>query len=218
MNNNELKEKIKKNLKEEIAISNIKNDLKTRTDKNKKITFTILSFCLILGLGIGIFIKANNSNNDLLQDTSAKLDIDVKAIEIDNLPEKFKFIENISIPKGYKLKDSYNTYIKSGKSTNEYDLLHDYVFYYQKDDNNTIKIAFSDVDKPIRDLFTNVGKHTLKLDDVELTICGNFHNYIVTFKHQDIYFDIDTTGITKNEILALSQSIIDNINKANISN
>lgn len=132
MNNNELKEKIKKNLKEEIAISNIKNDLKTRTAKNKKITFTILSFCLILGLGIGIFIKANNSNNDLLQDTSAKLDIDVKAIEIDNLPEKFKFIENISIPKGYKLKDSYNTYIKSGKSTNEYDLLHDYVFYYQK--------------------------------------------------------------------------------------
>ena len=91
MNNNELKEKIKKNLKEEIAISNIKNDLKTRTAKNKKITFTILSFCLILGLGIGIFIKANNSNNDLLQDTSAKLDIDVKAIEIDNLPEKFKF-------------------------------------------------------------------------------------------------------------------------------
>ena len=57
MNNNELKEKIKKNLKEEIAISNIKNDLKTRTAKNKKITFTILSFCLILGLGIGIFIK-----------------------------------------------------------------------------------------------------------------------------------------------------------------
>ena len=52
MNNNELKEKIKKNLKEEIAISNIKNDLKTRTAKNKKITFTILSFCLILGLGI----------------------------------------------------------------------------------------------------------------------------------------------------------------------
>ena len=41
MNNNELKEKIKKNLKEEIAISNIKNDLKTRTDKNKKINFQI---------------------------------------------------------------------------------------------------------------------------------------------------------------------------------
>ena len=85
MNNNELKEKIKKNLKEEIAISNIKNDLKTRTAKNKKITFTILSFCLILGLGIGIFIKANNSNNDLLQDTSAKLDIDVKVIYQRNL-------------------------------------------------------------------------------------------------------------------------------------
>ena len=49
-------------------------------------------------------------------------------------------------------------------------------------------------------------------------MCIRDSNYIVTFKHQDIYFDIDTTGITKNEILALSQSIIDNINKANISN
>ncbi len=37
--------------------------------------------------------------------------------------------------------------------------------------------------------------------------------YIVTFNFKDIYFDIETTGITENELLELLQSICTENNK-----
>ena len=37
--------------------------------------------------------------------------------------------------------------------------------------------------------------------------------YIVTFNFKDIYFDIETTGITENELLELLQSILTENNK-----
>ena len=61
MENNELKEKIRKNIKEDIAISNIRKEFDMKTSKNKKIVYSISSICAVFILGISIFLGVNNS-------------------------------------------------------------------------------------------------------------------------------------------------------------
>ena len=92
--------------------------------------------------------------------------------------------------------------------------MHDYVLNYRKDDLNEIKIAFSKVESPIRDYFIGDGEKISKIGNVELKVSQWEKMYIVTFEYDDIYFDIETTGITENELVNLLKSIIDNGTKS----
>ena len=243
MENNILKEKIKANVKEKIAILNIRKEFDMKANKNKKIVYMITSACAIIVLCIGIIIGTNNSDfkniyqialektNTQNQEESLKnelninklkisamvsLDADVKIIKLEDLPEKFEFIENISLPEEYKLEESYIVCTRDDKESNEYNILHDYVFSYAKD-NNKIKIAFSELEEPLRDYFIESGDKISKIGDVEFIIYQSEEMYIVTFSYQNINFDIETTGITEDELVNLLQSIIDEIKNVNNS-
>ena len=39
--------------------------------------------------------------------------------------------------------------------------------------------------------------------------------YIVTFEYEDIYFDIETTGIAENQLVDLLESLINNVKNVN---
>lgn len=71
MENDELKEKIRKNIKENIAVSNIRKDISMRNIRNKRIIYTTLSACamFIIALGIGInnnfILKNNRKENEI---------------------------------------------------------------------------------------------------------------------------------------------------------
>ena len=132
------------------------------------------------------------------------------------MAEKFKFIENISLPEEYKLEESYTVYTRDNKEVDEYNILHDYVFNYTKD-NNKIKIAFSEIEEPLRDYFIEGGDKISKIGDAEFIIYQSEEMYIVTFNYQNINFDIETTGITEDELVNLLQSIIDQIKNINNS-
>lgn len=214
-----------------------------KTNRNKKIVYIASSICAVFILGIGIFIGTNklqvdntvkigkseeqneNMEEDLkielninkLEDASmARFDVDIKTIEIENLPEKFNFIKNIIIPNGFELDDSYNIYIRENIDTEEYNILHDYVFYYKKDITNDIRIAFSEKEEPIRDYFINNEEEDVsKIGDVELIISNWKQMYLVNFKYENIYFDIETTGITEDELIVLLESLIDNVRNYN---
>ena len=233
MENNELKEKIRKNIKEEIAISNIRKEFGMKT--NKKIIYVLSSICAVFILGIGIFVGVNKNllpsntvdigqtdgkgenvkvelNINKIKDMSmTSLDADVKTIELENLPEEFTFIENLLIPEGYGFENVYTVYTRENIDTAEYNVLHDYVLNYRKDDLNEIKIAFSKIESPIRDYFIDEGDKVSKIGDVELVISQWKEMYVVTFEYQGIYFDIETTGVTENELVSLLQSVIEGI-------
>ena len=235
MENNELKEKIRKNIKEEIAISNIRKEFGMKT--NKKIIYVLSSICAVFILGIGIFVGVNKNllpsntvdigqtdgkgenvkvelNINKIKDMSmTSLDADVKTIELENLPEEFTFIENLLIPEGYGFENVYTVYTRENIDTAEYNVLHDYVLNYRKDDLNEIKIAFSKIESPIRDYFIDEGDKVSKIGEVELVISQWEEMYIVTFEYKDIYFDIETTGITEKQLVDLLESIIDNSTK-----
>lgn len=226
-------EKIRKNIKEEIAISNIRKEFGMKTNKNKKVIYVLSSICAVFILGIGIFIGTNQhllpSNtidigqtdandgvelniNKIKDMTMTTLDADIKTVEIESLPEKFKFIEYLAVPAEYQLESSYMVNIRSNRGIAEYDVIHDYVFNYRKDSSNDIKIAFSEIEEPIRDYFIDEGDKVSKIGEVELVISQWKEMYIVTFEYKDIYFDIETTGVTRNELVSLLQSVIDGIN------
>lgn len=243
MENNRLKEKVKANVKEKVAILNIRKEFDMKANKNKKIVYMVTSACAIIVLCIGIIIGTNNSDfkniyqialektntqnqeeslknelniNKLKVSAMVSLDADVKIIKLEDLPEKFEFIENISLPEEYKLEESYIVCTRDDKESNEYNTLHDYVFSYAKD-NNKIKIAFSELEEPLRDYFIESGDKISKIGDVEFIIYQSEEMYIVTFSYQNINFDIETTGITEDELVNLLQSIIDEIKNVNNS-
>ena len=240
MKNNELREKIRKNIKEEIAVSNIRKEFDMKTNKNRKILYAISSICAVFILGIGIFIgtgKMNNTGleigktevninkeeslvvelniNKLKVMEMADLDADIKTIDIDKLPEEFKFMENLLIPEGYEFENIHTVYTRENINIEEYNILHDYILNYKKDDLNNIKIAFSKVEQPLRDYFIQEGDKISKIGDVELKISQGEEMYIVTFEYEDIYFDIETTGITENQLVDLLESLINNVKNVN---
>ena len=243
MENNILKEKVKANVKEKIAILNIRKEFDMKANKNKKIVYIITSACAVFMLCIGIIIGTNKGGlesiyqialekiNTVNQEESLKnelninkleisamlsLDADVEIIKLEDLPEKFKFIENISLLEEYKLEESYIVCTRDNKEVDEYNILHDYVFNYTKD-NNKIKIAFSELEEPLRDYFIEGGDKISKIGDAEFIIYQSEEMYIVTFSYQNIHFDIETTGITEDELVNLLQSIIDQIKNINNS-
>ena len=199
--------------------------------RNKKIIYGLSSACAVFILGVGILAMQKKSNNNEMkvenermvssrnmnvmleinpmQGTSmAKLDADVQTVEINSLPEKFEFINNIALPSEYKLDNSYELFTRENFNTTEYSLLHDYVFNYSKDCENSIKVAFSEVEEPIRDYFLDDSKKVSKIGDVNVIISKYEKMYVATFKYKEINFDIETNGITEEELVNLLESII----------
>ena len=67
MENSELKEKIRKNIKEEIAVSNIRKEFDMKSKKNKKIIYWLTSCVAVFILGFGIIIGTSKLNNNQIQ-------------------------------------------------------------------------------------------------------------------------------------------------------
>ena len=199
--------------------------------KNKKIIYGLSSACAVFILGIGILagqkktnkniiktedegmVRSQNMNimleiNPMVGTSMAKLDADAQTVEMTSIPEKFEFINNITLPSEYKLANSYEIFTKENHDTAEYSLLHDYVFYYSKDYENSIKVAFSEVGEPIRDYFLDDSKKISKIGNVDVIISQYEKMYVATFKCKEIYFDIETNGITEEELVNLLESII----------
>lgn len=249
MENKELKDKIQKTVKENIAISAIKEEINMKKIKNKKIFYSILStaamfmICMVVIAGNKINVGEKESpsivakqnkqqgTEDLREEKSqtklninkiddriglSKMDADVKIIEITKLPEEFNFIKNIKIPEDYKLNDNYyNIYVRSNMDIDEYDKLHDYVFRYEKDNTNDIKIAVSKVEEPIRDygIEENGKKSIVAGVDMIIYHSQEYKMYMAGFKCNDIYFDIETNDITEHELVELLESIVGEVSK-----
>ena len=208
-----------------------KKEIYIKIIRNKKIIYGLSSACAVFILGIGMLaaqkkmnnkvikskdegiVRSQNMNvmleiNQMQEASIAKFDADVQTVEITSIPEKFEFINNIELPSEYKLDSCYEIFTRENLNTTECDLLHDYVFNYSKDYENSIKVAFSEVEEPIRDYFLDNSKKTSKIGDVDVIISQYKKMYVATFRCKDIYFDIETNGITEEEMINLLESII----------
>lgn len=143
-----------------------------------------------------------------------QLDVDVKIIEMNEVPEEFEFITKNKVLNELGLKNNYCLYTRENLKTDEYNILHDYVFEYSnKENTKNITVAFSKEGKPLRDYFfmekaDNKDDKLSKINDLELKISQYKNMYIIEFSFNDINFDIETNGLTQDELVEFLKSIV----------
>lgn len=168
MENNNLKEKIQKNVKEKIAISNIREEFNMKNKNNSKVLYGILSVCAVFVICFGIIIdtefSTNTNNLDLSKGNSENqnnipedriifnegslesiADYDAKWQDA-NLKEEFNFIEKIVVPNGLYLCRQGKIFVRENINIAEYSKLKQYSLIYstgKTEDPSQIEIIFT---------------------------------------------------------------------------
>lgn len=177
------------------------------------ILFPIVWTILYILMGISYGILELNINKAEYQ-SMMTLDADIKEAntELNSEFEKdFSFVKkDINAPKD--LRDyGVNKVVMTRKdfSDKDYSIAHDYIWDYSNEaENRTIRIAFSKIGKPLRDYYLSSEEKISKIENTDVIITQYEDLYLAEFKLNDVYFDIETAGITQKELVDLLVSII----------
>lgn len=240
MEKNKLKRNIQKNVKESIAISNWKEEMHMNKGINRKIVYGVLASCAIFVLGIGIIttvpfgqngetlLQAKIEKEDLSKEKEtikteiyinkgeAKKDYAINAqtrkIDAQERMEDLRFAIEAKLPSDFEKNYSVVGIYVKGENSTKYDELQNYEFYYKnKSETRTITLAFGFKEKkPARDYYFGNVEKTSKIGDVELQITQYEDSYLVIFSYKDINYDIETRGITQEELVEFLTSLISN--------
>lgn len=165
MKNNDLKSRVSKNVKEKIAVSNIRKEFDMNKTKVEKIKYVSISICAVFILVFGIMIGTNRLKNNQENNNSykiadlennkqaekeninielninkiehfAQLKFDARLKEIKNIDMKnFDILSNINIPNDFNNKSYNEIYVKED-NTGKYDRLYNYEFSYSSSKDN----------------------------------------------------------------------------------
>ena len=211
----------------ELNADKIRNRILLKSErKNKKNMIKFLKYAIpvfVLAIIVSLVFLNNNQDDYIFSDNNSniivnkidnldliKLDADIKLEEINsaNLPW-YDIFNDINIPKDLDKFCGYGIYTKND-SNNEYDILNSYIYeYFNLDNNRKIKIAFSNTNKPIRDYFFDIDdakESTINYN--KLLVYQSEDAYFTEFKYNEYYFDIETHGISIDELISLLKSII----------
>lgn len=197
-----------------------------------KLSYVLASSLVAIALLVGIVAynvpKSNNENvmpptvqgilelniNKAEYQSMMTLDADIKEAntELNSEFEKdFSFVKkDINAPKD--LRDyGVNKVVMTRKdfSDKDYSIAHDYIWDYSNEaENRTIRIAFSKIGKPLRDYYLSSEEKISKIGNTDVIITQYEKLYLAEFKLNDVYFDIETAGITQKELVDLLVSLI----------
>ena len=184
--------------------------IKERMNKKdmKYLKYSLIPICLILI--ISLFLIIYNNKPDIFDDTKeiyineldnmnlTSLDSNIR-VENNYMVETYDELLNIVIPDDLNKMNGSAIFLSDGT-------LNNYIVEYFNGDRR-ITIAYSESNTPIRDYFIDDGKSSI-VKNTNLVISKYNTMYIVTFKYNDIYFDIETSNIEENELIDLLESII----------
>ena len=184
--------------------------IKERMNKKdmKYLKYSLIPICLILI--ISLFLIIFNNKPDIFDDTKeiyineldnmnlTSLDSNIR-VENNYMVETYDELLNIVIPDDLNKMNGSAIFLSDGT-------LNNYIVEYFNGDRR-ITIAYSESNTPIRDYFIDDGKSSI-IKNTNLVISKYNTMYIVTFKYNDIYFDIETSNIEENELIDLLESII----------
>lgn len=148
-----------------------------------------------------------NGNNNIIINklnnmSQFKIDAEVQIVNIPDL----EVLESLNIPKRLDKMNGAKIYTRNGK-TGDYNIFANYEFSYFNDDN-WITIALSDTNKPVRDYyFESVGSSST-INNINLIIYKYQDAYLTEFVYKGYNFDIETSGITEEELISLLESLI----------
>lgn len=139
---------------------------------------------------------------------------DVEAREING---ELKELQKVEYPSTMRLSRALAVYVKSDIKQNNYDELHDIKLFYEGEDKN-FWISMSMVDEPFTDHKdpNNKSNYTPSLiNGNEVAILHNDNKdkvnnkifYTCIFKYDEVYFVVETTNLSQEELVLLVKSI-----------
>lgn len=227
---NNLKYTIQKNFDKEKNYNIILSKIERRDNMKVKLSYVLASSFVAIALLVGIvaYNVPKNDNeivtpptvqgvleiniNKAKMQSMAKLDADIQEAVVDKeINKSFPFVQKeLNAPKDLK-NYGVNRVLMTRKdlSDKDYSVAHDYIWDYSNEaQDRTIKIAFSKVGKPLRDYHLSSEEKISKIENTDVIITQYEKLYLAEFKLNDVYFDIETAGITQTELIDLLVSII----------
>lgn len=150
----------------------------------------------------------NNIDNNF---DNAKLDIDGRSEDIttDDLYKIYPLLKDIVVPNDYNINGIIKCYLFN-ENTGKYDKLYGYNIIYSGGNNKYIDIfILIDTTKRLRcfSIDTDEMKSSI-VNNTNIKIMGGNKNYYAIFSYNNINFDIETAGISEEEVIQLLKSII----------
>lgn len=227
---NNLKDTIQKNFDKEKNYNIILSKIERRDNMKVKLSYVLASSFVAIALLVGIvaYNVPKNDNeivtpptvqgvleiniNKAKMQSMAKLDADIQEAVVDKeINKSFPFVQKeLNAPKDLK-NYGVNRVLMTRKdlSDKDYSVAHDYIWDYSNEaQDRTIRIAFSKVGKPLRDYHLSSEEKISKIGNTDVIITQYEKLYLAEFKLNDVYFDIETAGITQKELVDLLVSLI----------
>lgn len=153
-------------------------------------------------------IIVNNIDNNF---DNAKLDIDGRSEDItsDDLYKIYSLLKDIVVPNDYNINRIIKCYLFND-DTGKYDKLYGYTIIYSGGNNKYIDIfILIDTTKRLRcfSIDTDEMKSSI-VNNTNIKIMGENKNYYAIFSYNNINFDIETAGISEEDVIQLLKSII----------
>ena len=195
-----------------------------------KLILTLTSIILIATLSVILLLGNNNISKkydktkvqDVIKINKLKLDdAKISLNDVDGRMDdknseeillEYPFINKLKIPKdmlqNVKISEVYASNNKNSDLYNK--LIGYYTSYLKEDSNKLINIFFSKTNKKIARCFPIIEENLEKssVNNNEIIIIDENYGYIILFKYNDIYFDIEAENINIDELLDIVKSIM----------
>ena len=205
---NNLKDTIQKNFDKKKNYNIILSKIERRDNMKVKLSYVLASSLVAIALLVGIVaynVPKSNNENVMPPTVQGILELNINKAEYQSIVKK-----DINAPKD--LRDyGVNKVVMTRKdfSDKDYSIAHDYIWDYSNEaENRTIRIAFSKIGKPLRDYYLSSEEKISKIENTDVIITQYEKLYLAEFKLNDVYFDIETAGITQKELVDLLVSLI----------
>lgn len=203
-----MRDNVKRNIKESIALYNLKRESKVRNIK--------ISGVVTIVLLVGLFVMVNNTsridrlsdvnvlNNTLdsivineISEVSNDLAVEFKALS--TIPDELEFLSKIDILSEYKISEIYGVYVWD-EDTLDFTSLHDNSITYELDDKD-ITVSVSSIEYPLE--CTVMDGSVSKISGVEMLIGQTGDIFDVKFYYENKYYDIKTYYLDVDELKSL---------------
>lgn len=140
------------------------------------------------------------------------IDAQTRKVDAKECMVDLRFAIEAKLPDDFEENSSVVGIYVKGENPKKYDVLQNYEFRYKnKSETRTITLGLGFKDrKPIRDYYFADVKKISKIGDVELKITQYKDSYLAIFSCKDMNYDIETKGITQDELVEFLTSLISN--------
>lgn len=192
----------------------------------KFLKYGLVPCVIILGILIGVIVIYNREDkktfleeSDIIinqvtsyEDITSDLDVKIVSSICDCIYDDYFGYE---LPDDLRLNQDYGVLVKDASL--EYNIVHDYVFEFIGNNDRWVHITYSMIEEPLKDYFITSDSNVSVIDGVEVLLYQYEEQYIVDFKYNDMYYEIEANHVTLEELLTLIRGIFQDSDGLNVN-